>query len=74
MYRIALVLLALVWLSPTSFAEPPAPSEDIAGVARSEVIVVGHLDERSIEYVPHARPPGEGKATNTMLCWSRPRS
>lgn len=47
-------ITAKAWLRP-SF-------EDAIVVERSELIVVGHLKEKSIEYVPHDSKPPEGKS------------
>lgn len=45
---------AAAWLRPVY--------EDAVIVARSELIVTGHLEKNSIEYVPHDNKPDEGRS------------
>ena len=55
-------LLALLFCAQISHAWLRPIFEDATVVERSELIVVAHLKEGSIQYVPHNRRPDEGRS------------
>lgn len=60
--RFGLLILLLILLSCSSacYAWPRASYEDAVVIERSELIVVGHLKEGSIQYIPHDKAPTAG--------------
>ena len=63
MSRRALVTaLALAVAAGSASGEIWFPAEDQDVVRRAEAIVVGHVDEHSIEYIPHAAGENEGRS------------
>ena len=53
-------LVALLLTTNAAYAWLRPHYEDTTVVERSELIVVAHLKEGSIQYVPHEKPPGAG--------------
>jgi hypothetical protein len=56
------ILLGLTVCIPSAHAELRRSFRDDEVVARSELIVVGHLRPGTIEYVPHQTRPGDGRS------------
>lgn len=56
------LLLVAILLLPAGVADAwlRPRYEDVTVVERSELIVIGHLNPESIQYVPHKKGPGEG--------------
>ena len=60
------LLLVAILLLPTGVADARERPryEDVTVVERSELIVIGHLNPESIQYVPHKTGPGGGASTS----------
>ncbi|MEI6809117.1 MAG: hypothetical protein WCN95_10380 [bacterium] len=56
---VTLHCLVAIAVSPSAYAWLRPLYEDALVVERSELIVIGHLKEGSIDYVPHSKKPGE---------------
>ena len=62
MNKIILVLVCLVLLAAVVKASPVSNwSPDVMVVDRAEVIAIGHLQENSIQYIPHPNTPWENE-------------